>query len=82
MVLGLLVLYGRQALSWGMTQQSRLTLWPSLYLLFFILSNLVESSLVRENSIYWALYVSVVVTVQQDAARNLDFSNVEHNDRS
>ena len=35
-------------------------LWPGLYILYFILLNLTESSLARPNHIYWVMYVAVV----------------------
>lgn len=60
------VIYGRQALIWGIAQRSLLCLWPLLYLVFLTLSNLVESDLIRKTSIYWVLYVAAVVTLQRE----------------
>lgn len=56
--------YGYRTCVWGMAQRSPLSLWPLMYLLFFVLSNLAESALVRQNNIYWVLYVAAILTVQ------------------
>ncbi len=39
-------------------------LWPLLYLTFIPLYNLTESALLTRNSIFWVLYVAVVLSVQ------------------
>lgn len=62
-----LSIYGYQTYRWGVLQRSPLCLWPLVYLSFFVLSNLAESALVRQNTIYWALYVAAVLTVQKHA---------------
>ena len=63
--LPLLSIYGYRTYAWGMAQRSPLCLWPVTYMLFFVFSNLAESALVRQNNIYWALYVASVLTVQR-----------------
>ena len=69
-ILGLIIfvlplgIYGYRVFAWAIVQRSPLSLWPLVYLLFFILSNLAESALVRQNSIYWALYIATVMTLQ------------------
>ena len=37
--------------------------WPIHYLVFMLLYHLTEGPILRQNSIYWALYVAVVVSV-------------------
>jgi exopolysaccharide production protein ExoQ len=72
-IVGLLIflvplgIYGYRTYAWGVVQRSPVCLWPVTYLLFFVLSNLAESALVRQNNIYWALYVAVILTVQRQA---------------
>jgi exopolysaccharide production protein ExoQ len=60
-----LCIYGYQTYRWGTMRRSPLRLWPVTYLLFFVLGNLAESALVRQNSIYWTLYVAALCTVHQ-----------------
>jgi exopolysaccharide production protein ExoQ len=70
-IVGLLIflvplgIYGYRTYSWGIAQRLPLCLWPAMYLLFLVLSNLAESALVRQNNIYWVLYVAAVLTVQR-----------------
>ena len=67
-IVGLLVfllplgIYGYRTYRWGIVQRSPLRLWPLTYLLFLILGNVAESALVRQNNIYWALYVAAILT--------------------
>jgi len=63
-------IYGYRVFAWAIVQRSPLSLWPLVYLLFFILSNLAESALVRQNSIYWALYITTVMTLQISSEKN------------
>jgi len=35
--------------------------WPVIYMIYFLLSNQTESALLRQNEIYWLLYVTVVI---------------------
>lgn len=41
--------------------RGRLATWPLQYLCFMLLCNLAEGPILRQNSLYWALYVAVVV---------------------
>jgi len=50
-------------------RNSFLAPWPSIFLGFFFLSNLTESSMVDSNSIFWIVYVSVFVGLSQDGSR-------------
>ena len=74
-IVGLLIflvplsIYGYRTYSWGIAQPFPLCLWPVMYLLFLVLSNLAESALVRQNNIYWVLYVAAVLTVNRQQER-------------
>lgn len=59
------LIYAAQAYAWGMAQLSPIRLWPIAYLAFFALSNVGESALLRQNQIYWALYVATVMTFKR-----------------
>jgi len=41
--------------------RDRLAAWPLLYLAFMLLYDLAEGPILRQNNLYWALYVAVVV---------------------
>jgi exopolysaccharide production protein ExoQ len=43
-------------------RRDRLATWPLQYLAFLLLYDLVEGPILRANSLYWALYVAVVVS--------------------
>lgn len=45
------------------SQRSEANMWPLMYLAFILLANLTESTILTQNSIFWALYVATVVTV-------------------
>jgi len=47
--------------------QDRLATWPLQYLAFVLLYDLAEGPILRQNNLYWALYVAVVVSVAQTA---------------
>lgn len=40
-----------------------LSLWPILYLFLFIMINIVENVLLRQNDLYWVIYVSTVISL-------------------
>jgi O-antigen ligase len=44
--------------------------WPFVFVLFLLLSNLTESSLVARNSLSWTLFVAVTAATQLELARN------------
>lgn len=56
------VIVGQRAVKRGVASARRIDLWPATYCLFFVLSNLDETELVRYDSIYWIVYVAVVVS--------------------
>lgn len=43
----------------------RLATWPLQYLAFMLLYDLAEGPILRQNNLYWALYVAVVVAAAQ-----------------
>jgi len=43
----------------------RLASWPLQYLAFMLIYNLAEGPILRQNDLYWALYVAVVVSAAQ-----------------
>jgi exopolysaccharide production protein ExoQ len=44
-------------------------IWPLLFLVFLFLWNLTESAFLSNNSVFWMLYVSVVVTISNPHPR-------------
>jgi O-antigen ligase len=40
-------------------------LWPTLYLIYYTLSNLTESSLLIQNNVAWVIYVSIALSLQR-----------------
>ncbi len=62
---GLLVT-ARRALT-ARTTDTPEQIWPLVYLAFTLLSNLTESALAAQNSVFWVLYVAAVVTVGRQA---------------
>lgn len=46
---------------WLHISETSAGLWPMVYLIFTLVSNLTESSILVQNSIFWILYVAVVV---------------------
>lgn len=39
------------------------TLWPPIYLTYMLLSNVVESSILKPNDVWWILYVAAVLSI-------------------
>lgn len=53
-------------------------IWPVPFLIFMILSNLPETSLMRANDIFWVLYVAIALSrlmPPEDNSQNLDLDN-------
>jgi exopolysaccharide production protein ExoQ len=80
----------RDALLWTRATRGRAALWPLAYLSFMILYNLTESAILKQNSIFWVLYVSTSASLswsvwryrRQQAARaqsNLQYEWQTHN---
>lgn len=49
------------AVRWLRISETTAGLWPMAYLIFTIITNLTESSILSQNSIFWILYVAVVL---------------------
>ncbi len=47
-----------------------LALWPTVYLLFTLLYSISESSILRQNSVLWVLYVAVVLGVAKGCLKH------------
>jgi len=52
--------------------------WPLAYMLFFVLCNLDETLLLRQNSIYWVLYVAAVFSVCKTSRRRTVYATEAH----
>ncbi len=59
----------RRALLWARVQRESIGLWPLAYLSFMFLFNLTEGSLLRQDNLYWVLYVAtfIFIMAQTDA---------------
>ncbi|MFM1651722.1 O-antigen ligase family protein [Brevibacillus sp. B_LB10_24] len=51
------------------TSTGMLVCWPFLYLMFMLLYSLTENTLLRQNNIFWVLYVSLGLSLLSDAKR-------------
>jgi exopolysaccharide production protein ExoQ len=49
------------AVRWLRRSETSAGLWPMVFLIFTIISNLTESAILEQNSIFWILYVAVVL---------------------
>ncbi len=56
-----LVVSMRRALLWARVDRVAIGLWPLAYLSFMFLFNLTEGSLLRQDNLYWVLYVATFV---------------------
>ncbi len=45
-------------------------IWPIIYLVFFVLANLTESSVITANGIFWMLFVAAGISLGQPEQRN------------
>lgn len=61
-VLGFLIYFGR-ALVWSRLQQTVEGMFPLVYLTFLLPYNVTESIILQQNSIFWVLYVSTVLSI-------------------
>jgi exopolysaccharide production protein ExoQ len=52
-----------RAVRWVRITKKAEDLWPLLYLAFLTLFNITESSILKRNNIFWALYVAVAVSL-------------------
>ena len=71
--IGLFVFLLSFAISWfGAIALARSTktsngFWPLMLLTFTLLSNVTDSTILRQNSIYWVLYVAVTLSISSPA---------------
>lgn len=54
------------ALRYWRSNTNPLFLWPLMYLLFMFFYNVTESTILRQNNIFWLLYVATVLAVRQE----------------
>ena len=50
-------------LVWIFSAKPGVGLWPLLYMTFILLANLTESMILRQNSIFWVLYVAAIYSM-------------------
>jgi exopolysaccharide production protein ExoQ len=55
--------YAFKTLFWVRINKTWDSFWPILYMIYFWLCNQTESSLLRQNEIYWVLYVTVIISM-------------------
>ena len=53
----------RRSLRWARVQESMVGLWPLVYLTFMFLFNLTEGSILKQDNLFWVLYVATSVYV-------------------
>jgi len=66
-----------RAVAWVRLTKNTQGLWPLGYLTFMILSNICESSLMRENT-FWLLYVAVTLSMHNSAENLIQPSVWQH----
>lgn len=52
-----------KSLVWVRLGKTVVSFWPIMYIVYFWLTCLTESALLRQNEIYWTLYVSVILSM-------------------
>jgi O-antigen ligase len=52
-----------KGLAWIRMSRTSESFWPVMYIIYFWLSNQTESALLRQNEIYWLLYVTVIISM-------------------
>ena len=57
----------RRGLQWARRQNSLIGLWPLAYLTFMFLFNLTEGSILKQDNLFWVLYVATSVYVVAEA---------------
>ncbi|MCU1314384.1 MAG: O-antigen polymerase, partial [Acidobacteriaceae bacterium] len=57
----------KYGLQWARSQRAMIGLWPLAYLSFMFLFNLSESSILKQDNIFWVLYVATTVLVMSQA---------------
>jgi exopolysaccharide production protein ExoQ len=59
----------KYGLQWARSQRGMIGLWPLAYLSFMFLFNLSESSILKQDNIFWALYIATTVFVVNQARK-------------
>lgn len=59
----------KHGLQWARSQRATIGLWPLAYLSFMFLFNLSESSILKQDNIFWVLYVATTVFVMNQARK-------------
>ena len=52
-----------KGLTWIRIYRTAAGFWPVMYMIYFWLSNQAESSLLKQNEIFWLLYVTVIISM-------------------
>jgi exopolysaccharide production protein ExoQ len=64
-----------RAVAWARHTKTAEGLWPLVYLTYFVLYNITQNIILVQNSIYWILYTSTVLSL---LARRGMYSNTHH----
>lgn len=70
LVIFLLVQVLVTSLGYMRKHRGSIALFPALYLFFFVISNLTESALLRQNSIYWILVIVIALRLPRTRSRS------------
>jgi exopolysaccharide production protein ExoQ len=62
-----MIVSARCGLNWARQQSSIIGLWPLTYISFMFLFNLSEGSILRQDNLFWVLYVAATVFVVNEA---------------
>jgi O-antigen ligase len=57
------IMSANRGLRWARNQQALIGLWPLTYLSFMLFFNLSEGSILRQDNLFWVLYVATFVFV-------------------
>jgi exopolysaccharide production protein ExoQ len=60
-----LVLTLRMAIIWIRRRRNDESFWPLFYLIFMLLYNLTEPTILKHNNVFWMLYVAVVLSLHR-----------------
>ena len=64
-----------RAITWVRSTQSWIDLWPLLFLLYLMLSNISESDLFSRNSLTWVLYITTILTLSLKEKKHQEYKN-------
>ncbi len=68
-LLALYITLGRKAYRYAITSQKQIGKWPLIYLIFFIIYQISETTLVGGNSIFWILLVQISLELSREGER-------------